>query len=160
MNKKDVKTMIKFGSMAVFMASVAGCSYYLTEKLVSVAIDRKMPKALEKTRESIAGSEKLRHIYDMQKAKGNDLYEVFLSGPISLLTIENPNAESERELIVFRDSFASSLAPLLAEGYAKITLADIRYLPAVQMGKLLDFHGQDVLLLYSAAVLNNSDTLK
>ena len=33
MNKKDVKTMIKFGSMAVFMASVAGCSYYLTEKL-------------------------------------------------------------------------------------------------------------------------------
>lgn len=99
-------------------------------------------------------------VYDMQKAKGNDLYEVFLSGPISLLTIENPNAESERELIVFRDSFASSLAPLLAEGYAKITLADIRYLPAVQMGKLLDFHGQDVLFLYSAAVLNNSDTLK
>lgn len=73
MNKKDVKTMIKFGSMAVFMASVAGCSYYLTEKLVSVAIDRKMPKALEKTRESIAGSEKLRHIFDMQKSAAEKL---------------------------------------------------------------------------------------
>ena len=61
---------------------------------------------------------------------------------------------------MFRDSFASSLAPLLAEGYAKITLADIRYLPAAQMGRLLDFSGSDVLFLYSTSVLNNSDTLK
>ena len=99
-------------------------------------------------------------VYDMEKGGGNDPYELFLSGSVSLLTIENPNAETDRELIVFRDSFGSSLAPLLAEGYAKITLADIRYLPAAQLGKLLDFHGQDVLLLYSAAVLNNSETLK
>ena len=99
-------------------------------------------------------------VYDMEKGEGNDPYELFLSGSVSLLTIENPNAETDRELIVFRDSFGSSLAPLLAEGYAKITLADIRYLPAAQLGKLLDFHGQDVLLLYSAAVLNNSETLK
>ena len=99
-------------------------------------------------------------VYDMEKSKGSDLYELFLSGSVSLLTIENPNAATDRELIVFRDSFGSSIAPLLAEGYAKITLADIRYLPTVQLGKLLDFHGQDVLFLYSVPVLNNSDTLK
>ena len=99
-------------------------------------------------------------VYDMEKGAGNDPYELFLSGSISLLSIENPNAETDRELIVFRDSFGSSLAPLLAEGYAKITLADIRYLPSSQMGKLLDFTDADVLFLYSAPVLNNSDTLK
>lgn len=88
-------------------------------------------------------------VYDMEKGAGNDPYELFLSGSISLLSIENPNAETDRELIVFRDSFGSSLAPLLAEGYAKITLADIRYLPSSQMGKLLDFTDADVLLLYS-----------
>lgn len=100
-------------------------------------------------------------VYDMEKASGNDPYELFLSGSVSLLTIENPNAKTDRKLIVFRDSFSSSLAPLLAEGYAKITLADIRYLPSVQMGKLLEFSAhQDVLFLYSAPVLNNSDTLK
>ena len=99
-------------------------------------------------------------VYDMEKGAGNDPYELFLSGSISLLSIENPNAETDRELIVFRDSFGSSLAPLLAEGYAKITLADIRYLPSSQMGKLLDFTGADVLFLYSVPVLNNSDTLK
>ena len=99
-------------------------------------------------------------VYDMEKGAGNDPYELFLSGSISLLSIENPNAETDRELIVFRDSFGSSLAPLLAEGYAKITLADIRYLPSSQMGKLLDFTDADVLFLYSVPVLNSSDTLK
>lgn len=94
------------------------------------------------------------------KGRGERPYELFLSGSISLLSIENPNAETDRELIVFRDSFGSSLAPLLAEGYAKITLADIRYLPSSQMGKLLDFTDTDVLFLYSVPVLNNSDTLK
>lgn len=99
-------------------------------------------------------------VYDLEKGAGNDPYELFLSGSISLLTIENPNAETERELIVFRDSFGSSIAPLLAEGYAKVTLADIRYLPSSQMGKLLDFGNSDALFLYSTSVLNSSDTLK
>ena len=49
---------------------------------------------------------------------------------------------------------------LLVPGYAKVTLADIRYLPSSQMGKYLTFTDQDVLFLYSAPVLNNSETLK
>lgn len=99
-------------------------------------------------------------IYDLEKAGGNDLYEIFLSGPVSLLTIENPAAETDRELIIFRDSFGSSLAPLLAEGYAKITLVDIRYLSSSQIGNYIDFADKDVLFLYSTSVLNHSETLK
>ena len=41
-----------------------------------------------------------------------DPYSVFLSGSKSLLTITNPSADTDRELVIFRDSFASSLAPL------------------------------------------------
>ena len=99
-------------------------------------------------------------VYDLAKGDGKDPYELFLSGSVSLLTVENPHAETERELVIFRDSFGSSLTPLLVPGYAKVTLADIRYLPASQMGKYLTFTNQDVLFLYSAPVLNNSDTLK
>ena len=99
-------------------------------------------------------------IYDLAKGTGKDPYELFLSGSVSLLTIENPNADTDRELVIFRDSFGSSLAPLLVPGYAKVTLADIRYLPSSQMGKYLTFTDQDVLFLYSAPVLNNSETLK
>lgn len=99
-------------------------------------------------------------IYDMEKAAGDDPYEIFLSGPVSLLTIENPNADTDRELVVFRDSFGSSLVPLLAEGYRKITLVDIRYIQSAFLENYVDFTDKDVLFLYSTVVLNNSETLK
>ena len=108
--------------------------------------------------------------YDMEKAVGKDPYEMFLSGNLSVVTIENPNATTEKELIVFRDSFGSSLVPLLAEGYRKITVVDIRYIQSANLqvlrdqrtGKpLVDFaNADDVLFLYSTLVLNNSGTLR
>ena len=99
-------------------------------------------------------------IYDMEKTTGNDMYEIFLGGSKSLISIENPNAKTDRELVMFRDSFGSSIAPLLAEDYAKITLVDIRYLPVERIGNYIDFKDQDVLFLYSTSVLNHSETLK
>lgn len=99
-------------------------------------------------------------VYDMDKLDSRDLYDVFLSGAVSLLEIENPNAGTDRELIVFRDSFGSSLVPLLAADYARITLIDIRYVSSDLLGQFVDFHGQDVLFLYSTLVLNNSSTIK
>ena len=73
---------------------------------------------------------KTAQVYDMEKLSSRDLYDVFLSGPVSVLTVENPAANTDKELIVFRDSFGSSMVPLLIPGYAKVTLVDIRYLPA------------------------------
>lgn len=99
-------------------------------------------------------------VYNLELAKGKDAYEIFLSGAKSLLTIENPNATTDKELLIFRDSFASSIAPLFAEGYSKITLIDIRYLAPQLLGNFVSFSGQDVLFLYSAPVLNNSVTFK
>ena len=98
-------------------------------------------------------------VYTLEKADGSDPYEIFLSGPKSLLRIENPNAQTERKLLVFRDSFAASLLPLLAEGYSEFTLADIRYLSPSMLGKFIDFTAQDVLFLYSTSVLNDSSTI-
>ena len=99
-------------------------------------------------------------VYNMDKLTSRDLYDVFLSGSRSLLTIENPNASTDRELIIFRDSFGSSMAPLLVEDFAKVTLVDIRYIQIDVLDRFLEFNGQDVLLLYSVPVLNNSQTIK
>lgn len=99
-------------------------------------------------------------IYDLTKMEEDDPYELYAGGPVSLVTIENPNAGNEDELIVFRDSFGSSIAPLLAQGYKKVTLVDIRYIQPVMLEKYIDFKDKDVLFLYSTLVLNNSDTLK
>lgn len=99
-------------------------------------------------------------VYDIEKLSSSDPYEMFLSGSKSLLIIENPAADTNKELVVFRDSFGSSIAPLLLDGYSKITLVDIRYLPSSALGEYIDFTDQDVLFLYSTSVLNNSITLK
>ena len=99
-------------------------------------------------------------VYDMEKAAGADPYEIFLSGPLSYVSIENPKAPKDKKLVVFRDSFGSSLAPLLISGYSEIALVDIRYLHPAHLGRFLDFEGRDVLFLYSTSVLNNSNTMK
>ena len=99
-------------------------------------------------------------LYDMEKLSGNDPYEVYLSGTTALLTIENPMAKSNRELIVFRDSFGSSIIPLLVQGYKKVTVVDTRYISGDMLGQFIQFRGQDVLFLYSSLILNSSYTLK
>ena len=99
-------------------------------------------------------------VYNMELAAGKDPYEMFLSGAESLITVENPLAKTDKELILFRDSFGSSIAPLLLSGYAKITLVDIRYLPSNMLGELIEFNDQDVLFLYSSLILNASSGLR
>lgn len=99
-------------------------------------------------------------IYDSSKLNSDDLYEVFLSGSVSLLTIENPNAATDKELLIFRDSFGSSIAPLLVQGYKTVTLIDIRYLSSALLDRFINFDDQDVLFLYSTLVLNNSNQLQ
>ena len=105
-------------------------------------------------------SGKYTDVYNMDKLESRDLYDVFLSGSRSMLTIENPGAATDRELIIFRDSFGSSIAPLLLQDYAKVTLVDIRYIQISMLDRFLEFNGQDVLFLYSTLVLNNSSTIK
>ena len=99
-------------------------------------------------------------IYDWDKLDSRDLYDIYLSGAAALLTIENPNAQTDRELVVFRDSFGSSMTPLLLKDYKTVTVVDIRYIASDYVGSYVDFHGQDVLFLYSTLVLNSSSTLK
>lgn len=106
------------------------------------------------------GSPKLGDMYDMKKAYSKDPYEMFLSGVAPLITIENQNADLQKELVMFRDSFGSSLAPLMAEAYKKITLVDIRYINSNMLGNFINFENCDVLFIYSTALLNNSLSMK
>lgn len=100
-------------------------------------------------------------VYDMDALNGRDPYEMFLHGSKSVLTIENPNSKSGRSLIMLRDSFASSIAPLLAEGFDRVTLVDIRYIAPELLGRIVDFtQYTDALFLYGTGVINNSETIK
>lgn len=100
-------------------------------------------------------------LYDEEKAKGRDGYEYYLHGRKGILQLVNPNADTQKELIIFRDSFGSSIAPLLAQGYSKVTLIDLRAIGRMTVASLvnsgeINIENQDVLFLMSTTILNNS----
>ena len=67
-------------------------------------------------------------MYDTEKLTSLDSYDVFLSGPSSYIEIENKSVIDGSTLILFRDSFGSSIAPLLTPYYNKIIVVDLRYI--------------------------------
>lgn len=99
-------------------------------------------------------------VYDTARLASKLPYDVFLSGASPVITIENPLATSEQSLIIFRDSFASSLAPLLLPAYKSITLIDLRYMATPLLRDFVAFDKQDVLFLYSVPVVNSSAMLR
>ncbi|MBP3372632.1 MAG: hypothetical protein J6L88_08925 [Clostridia bacterium] len=109
---------------------------------------------------TIEGGQVASGIYNMDKLHSRDPYETYLSGASALITIENPLAEGDRHLVIFRDSFAGPLAPLLMESYSRITLVDTRYISPGMVGDYVDFEDADVLFIYSTLILNESATLR
>lgn len=96
-------------------------------------------------------------IYDKEKYKtSSDKYDIYLSGATALITIENPNSTTEKELLLLRDSYGSSIAPLLIENYKKITLIDLRYISSNLLNEYINFENQDILFLYSTLILNQN----
>ena len=90
-----------------------------------------------------------------------DPYDTFLSGASSIIEITNPGAETDKHLVLFRDSFGSSIAPWLLTRYEKITMIDIRYVSSTIMGDYAELDTADeALFLYSAAILNTGGILK
>lgn len=105
-------------------------------------------------------TKKYTDIYDYTKINSLDKYDIYLSGAVPIIDITNNNTSSDKELIVFRDSYGSSLIPLLIEGYKKITVIDIRYISSKILNKYIDFNDQDVLFMYSILTINNSFSIR
>ena len=106
-------------------------------------------------------TERQETLYDLSAVETDTPYDLYLQGSRSLLRIDSPLSATDRTLVVFRDSFGSSLIPLLAESYRTIYAVDIRYLSSQMVGRFLSFDGsEDVLFLYSTMVLQNSRTMK
>mgnify|MGYP005751081585 FL=1 len=116
--------------------------------------------ATEKATVSNFQNDKFTGVYETEKLESKAPYDVFLSGATPLTVIKNPNAEKERKLVLFRDSYGSSIAPLLISAYSEITLVDLRYMSSDLLAKHVDFTDAEVLFLMSDKVINNSTLLK
>jgi len=98
-------------------------------------------------------------VYNKEKLDSPDMYDTYLHGAKALLTLER-ESDSPNHLIIFRDSFGSSIAPLFAENYSKITLVDLRYISSSVIGDYVDFQNADVLFLYNTSIVNNAMLLR
>ena len=78
-----------------------------------------------------------------------DKYPVWLDGNHPLVTITNHDPAAQGKLLVIRDSYANCLGCFLADSYAQVTLADLRYYkqPVSELCKEEGF--DDILFLYS-----------
>lgn len=99
-------------------------------------------------------------LYNTEIEANAKTYDLFLSGPMPLQVLESPNAKTDRELIIFRDSFGSAIAPYFCEQYARVTLVDLRYLGSGLLADFIDFDDQDILFLYSTHILNTAMIMK
>ena len=99
-------------------------------------------------------------LYDLPQLEGQSPYNVFLSGITPIVTVTNENASTDKELVIFRDSYASSLAPLMCGEYRTITLIDLRFMHSSLLPERITFTDQDVLFLYSDWIASNSSLIR
>ena len=96
------------------------------------------------------------HLIFPENAESWDGYAVYLNGNHGLLRVENP-AAPEGRLMVFRDSFASCLIPLLSASWRVVTAVDARYYSGSFSEALAEEKTDAVLFCYSLdSVMNDT----
>lgn len=95
-------------------------------------------------------------LYNLDYLKQRDQYSLFLDNLHSLIRIENEGAETDRVLVLLKDSYANSMVPFLTRHFQTIYVFDTR---SYKLGPsvFIKEHPEvtDVLLLYN---LNTIDT--
>jgi len=117
-------------------------------------------KAIESVDVKYLENSNLNKVYNVDKLKSLDAYEVYLDGASAFIEIYNNMNKEDRELVIIRDSFASSITPLLIPYYSKITVIDNRYINSKNFLNYIEFKDQDILFMYSTLIINNSYSLK
>ena len=95
-------------------------------------------------------------LYNRDYLAQKDKYSMFLNNLHPLVEITNARADSDRQLVLIKDSYANSMVPFLVNHYQKIYVFDTRYYrfgPSSFINEHPDV--TDVLLLYN---MNTIDT--
>ncbi len=96
----------------------------------------------------------------IQNPESLDMYDIYLGGAVAVTEITNNMSGNYRTLTVIRDSYGSSIIPLLIEYYHKITAVDLRYISLKHLPNYIDIPSDDVLFIFSAGIVGNSEILK
>ncbi len=115
--------------------------------------------------EIITGGQTVRTLngfYDFDALQTHDEYNVFLGGTNTIIRVTNPERTSAPTLVLLKDSFSQSLAPLLARHFDLLLVDPRTY--SIQSSSLLSLieneEADQVLLLYGLDTLYDSYSLK
>ncbi len=97
-------------------------------------------------------------MYVKENADKKDKYTIYLDGNHALTVIDSEN-KSGKELLIFKDSYAHSIAPFLANHYDKIHLIDMRYFNSDPIEYIAENNITDILVLYSADTFSEDTNL-
>lgn len=87
-------------------------------------------------------------LYFMNKLDSKDKYTVFCGGNYGRMDIRESN-DSNRKLLLIKDSFANCFIPFLADNYDEITVIDMRYMKTDLRTIFESDDYTDVLVLYN-----------
>ena len=105
-----------------------------------------------------AGEKQTASVFDAEKLKEKDKYQVFMGGNHPIAEI-NTSAGTGRVLLMFKDSYANSFVQFMYPYYDKIIMIDPRYYYE-DTEKLMGLEGvTDVMFLYSANTLFKDSSL-
>lgn len=95
-------------------------------------------------------------LYNRDYLAQKDKYSMFLNNLHPLVEITNETADSDRQLVLIKDSYANSMVPFLVNHYQKIYVFDTRYYRFGPSSFINEYpEVTDVLLLYN---MNTIDT--
>ena len=80
--------------------------------------------------------------------KEKDKYQVFFGGNYGVVSIENNEANNDKNLLIIKDSYANSFTPFLLKDYKTITIVDYRYFSGNLQSIVQSNNITDVLVLY------------
>ena len=95
-------------------------------------------------------------LYALDYVEKKDKYSLFLNNLHPLIQITNEKAETDRGLVLIKDSYANSMVPFLIHNFKTIYVFDTRYYKWGPSAFIQE-HGDvtDVLILYN---MNTLDT--
>lgn len=94
-------------------------------------------------------------LYNLEYVEKKDKYSLFLNNLHPLIEITNESAETDRELVLIKDSYANSMVPFLVHHYRKVYVFDTRYYKEGPSAFIEEHAGvTDVLLLYNMNTLD------
>ena len=94
-------------------------------------------------------------LYNEDYLTRKDKYSYFLDNIHDLMVIRNPDALTDRKLVVIKDSYANCFIPFLTVHFSEITVVDLRYYHTSVLDLISDDDSvTDVLILYNLGTMD------